>query len=32
MVLHRLQHALKKRLQANHCGGLSNKSTNTALI
>jgi hypothetical protein len=32
MVLHRLQHALKKRLQANYCGGLSNKGTDTALI
>jgi hypothetical protein len=32
MVLHRLQHALKKRLQANHCRGLSNKGTDTALI
>jgi hypothetical protein len=32
MVLHRLQHVLKKRLQANHCGGLSNKGTDTALI
>jgi hypothetical protein len=32
MVLHRLQHALKKRLQANHCGGLSNKGTDTAPI
>jgi hypothetical protein len=32
MVLHRLQYVLKKRLQANHCGGLSNKGTDTALI